>query len=86
MSLKHGISPSTDFMEVLLRRLAALQLADQTNSWTTATELEAVPMSDTPIVPRKTLVAARKAAQTKLQIKSKSLKDKEAEDDAVGLR
>ncbi|HEY9760087.1 MAG TPA: hypothetical protein V6C97_33330, partial [Oculatellaceae cyanobacterium] len=86
LALKHGISPSTDFMEVLLRRLAALQLADQTNSWTTATELEAVPMSDTPIVPRKTLVAARKAAQTKLQIKSKSLKDKEAEDDAVGLR
>lgn len=77
LALREGVSPTMSFMEVLLRRMAALQLADQTNSWVTATELESVPMSDTPIIPQKILQAARKSAQTKMKIRK-------AKDDGSG--
>ncbi|HEY9753538.1 MAG TPA: hypothetical protein V6C97_00100 [Oculatellaceae cyanobacterium] len=75
LALQEGVSPTRPFMEVLLRRVC--QLADQTNSWVTATELESVPMSDTPLIPQKVLQAARNSAQTKMKIRK-------AKDDGSG--
>lgn len=60
-----NLSPSLRFMDILLRRLGALHVADAQGAWDTAVQLEAVPEVNTPLFEATVLQQAKKLANVR---------------------
>lgn len=65
-ALAHHVPANTDYMEILLRRLSAVHMADQhANDWSVAEEFEVVPTTDMPLLPPGVVLQARRNARNK---------------------